>query len=835
MARTVHQAANGPARPATPPVAPSVAPPTDSPSINDAALADRPIAAVTVRGLVRVSRQTIDNNLRVAGGQPFDAAAIRDDVATLYRLGQFSTVTADATLRPDGTVEVIYTLLEQPIIAELAFVGNNVVSDQEIRKVVPLYAGGPRDDFLLEQTLVRIKELYRTKGNYLVEVTVDESRLQETGILVFRIMEGPRVRVQDIVFVGNASFEADKLYSQIKTRTALPLLRKGELDEERLYDDVAALDTFYKDMGFVDVRIDRRVQLSPDSKEAKVTFLIEEGRRYTLRRSIVKPVVADDVPGSVAAAPRVMSAQQIDSLLVIRPGDFFTKLMLTKSVETIRDAYFLLGYIDADVQTQSVRVGEEPQVDLVLSIKEGPRSIAGLVLIQGNFLTKDKVIRRLVRLQPGRPLDGREIEESTDRLKRSGLFNDVRITAQRPRPHDEDAVGATAGLTDEEAIAAKAASADPDAARRLSRQIRDVLVEVKEKNTGAVNFGVGIGTDSGAFGEVSISQRNFDIADPPLSFDEFISGRAFRGAGQTFNLSIAPGTEVSTYSVTFGEPHLFESDVGLQFRSFYRTRFYDTYDENRFATSLGISRRLGDVWSAGVTAGFNNVELGGFESDTPLEVVADEGPANILWGAFSLSRTDTDKARRPSRGTQVDLSYTYFYDLSDQTSWNMLRLGGTAVFTVDEDYLGRKSTLKLDGSVGYIFGDDAPVYERMYLGGRSFRGFEYRSVSPKSQGSVGQPNTPNKEPIGGEWLVFVGAQYEFPIVGDFLSGVLFTDTGTVTEDVSFDEYRVAVGLGVRLYIPQLGPAPLAFDFAFPLVEGEGDRTQVFSFSAEFPF
>ncbi len=362
-----------------------------------------------------------------------------------------------------------------------------------------------------------------------------------------------------------------------------------------------------------------------------------------------------------------------------------------------------------------------------------------------------------------------------------------------------------------------------------------MLVEVKEKNTGSINFGVGLGSDSGAFGEISLSQRNFDIGDPPLTFDEFISGRAFRGAGQNFNLSVAPGTEVSTFTIQFGEPNLFESDVGLNARSFYRIRQFDNYQENRFAASASLSRRLGDLWSISGSGGYANIKLDNFNPNTPLEVVADQGPANLVSGGFSLQRTDTDRAIRATRGTQLELAYTYFNDISSSQNWNLVRMGGTAIFPVDEDYLGRLSTLKLNTDIGYIFGGDAPVYERMYLGGRSFRGFEYRTVSPKSQGSIGAPTSPSNNPIGGEWLFFLGSQYEFPIVGDFLNGVIFMDSGTVTSDIGFDDYRLSFGIGIRLYIPQLGPAPLAFDLGFPILKGPLDQTQVFSFSAELPF
>ena len=135
-------------------------------------------------------------------------------------------------------------------------------------------------------------------------------------------------------------------------------------------------------------------------------------------------------------------------------------------------------------------------------------------------------------------------------------------------------------------------------------------------------------------------------------------------------------------------------------------------------------------------------------------------------------------------------------------------------------------------STDYIFGGDAPVYNRFYLGGRSFRGFDFREVSPKGISLFG---TQTDDPVGGDWLFFAGAQYEFPLIQEMLTGVVFLDTGTVINDPGFDDYRASVGAGIRIYIPQFGPVPLAFDFGFPIQKEDSDDTQVFSFSAELPF
>ena len=231
------------------PGAASAAAGTHFQEIDDEALADRPIAAVRLEGLARTEEQLVRNNLRTAPGQPYDASAITEDIRTLSRLGQFDTVEADAVLNADGTVDVIYTVQEQPLIAAIQVVGNKAISDQNLIKAIPLYAGGPRDDFLLEQAILRIKDLYRDKGFYLAEIEVDESRLRDSGILIIRIVEGPRVRIKEIAFVGNGAFPAKELSIEITTKPYIPFFRKGQLEPEKIIDDVAALDRFYKKTG----------------------------------------------------------------------------------------------------------------------------------------------------------------------------------------------------------------------------------------------------------------------------------------------------------------------------------------------------------------------------------------------------------------------------------------------------------------------------------------------------------------------------------------------------------------------------------------------------------
>lgn len=781
-------------------------------NIDDEALADRPISEVLIQGLGRVPEQEIRNNLRIATGQPFESKSIKDDVTTLYRLGHFDSVTADAELLPDGTVRVRYILIEQPIIKDIQVVGNKVASDQELRAVIGLYAGGPRDDFLLERAIEKIKNLYRAKGNYMIEVEADETRLLDTGILIFRIVEGPRVRIREIVFSGNDRFTTNQLGAQIKTKPWVFIFSLGNLDQDMLVDDVATLDKFYKDRGFLDVRVDKRVEISATGKEARVVFVISEGRQYRLRS-----VVFESADGGPRDTTRVMRPEQVLGLMKIRPGDFYTLDKVEASTKAVTEAYQTMGYIEARVDQTWIRLGEEAEVDMVVTIRETSPFIAGLVRIQGNYLTKDSVVRRRVRIQPGRPLDGHEIEVAKRRLEGSGLFTSATITPQTADPKTPD--------------------------------VRDVLVEVKEKNTGSISFGVGAGTDTGLAGNIALNQQNFDIADTPQTLDEFVSGRAFRGAGQSFGVAISPGLEVSNYSISFSDPNFLESDYGFGTSLLYRNRIYNTFTEERIASSFSLGRGFGDMWQGSVRVSLQDVTMTDFDGSTPIEVYNDRGPSFINSVGVTFARTNLDNPMRPSRGSRFEGELAYFGALGGAYTYPLVAGSFTTWFPLSEDFFGRKSVLKLNTSSGYIFGSSAPVSERFYLGGRSLRGFEFRAISPLSAEEIGaDPPTPasltptvnenglpNGQPIGGTFRFFAGAQYEVPIFDKFISGVVFSDSGTVTDSFNLTPYRVSIGCGVRLYIPQLGQAPLAFDFAVPVVKYETDSTQTFSFTAELPF
>jgi len=627
----------------------------------------------------------------------------------------------------------------------------------------------------------------------LATVIIDQAELDESDVLIYRVVEGPRVKVRSIEFQGVRSFKVAEVQSEIETKTWIPLLRRGELDDDTTRGDVKRILSFYEGSGFLDARVGSHVQLSPDNREAKVVFLVEEGPQY-----LVGSIQLEKFDGTPLM---VFTPSQLSALLPLRIGDTFTAQYRDDSMRRIEDAYARLGYLDVIVQPETLRVDQNPTINVLYRIDEGSVADVGVITILGNQLTKDHVIRRHVKLQSGRRFDGTDIERTRQDILQSRLFQNVRVSVQEPSSDDSS--------------------------------VRDVIIEVTEKNTGSLNFGVGIGSDSGVLGSISLVQNNFDIADLPRSWSEFISQRAFRGAGQQFAMAIQPGDEIFDYSINLREPHFLESEYSLGGSAGYRQRVYEDYSEHRTSGDISIGRRFGDIWTANIGISQERVELVDIEDGAPQEIYDDAGPTTLDSVGVTLKRTTISRISRPGKGSALTVGAYRFGVIGDDVSFWKTSLDYTVYVTLDRDFLGRLTTLKLTSRLGRIFGDSAPTYERYYLGGRRLRGFEYRTVSPK--GTPTAPDNSATVPVGGTWMMYMGAQYEFPLFGEFIDGVVFLDAGTVTDEVGFDDYRISLGIGVRLYIPQLGPTPMAFDFAIPLQKQENDRTEIFSFSAELPF
>ncbi|MCA9273724.1 MAG: outer membrane protein assembly factor BamA [Phycisphaerales bacterium] len=744
--------------------------------------------------------QLIRNQIRTGkGSREYSQQIVADDIARLNRLGRFSRVEHLLAFRDNGSVDVTFRLERQPIIADVQVAGNRRISTARIAKEVDFLAGTPVDQFELDRAARAIEDLYRDKGFHLAGVTVNLDELKDTGVVLFEVREGLRTRITDIRFEGNTSFRPGLLLGEIETRES-NIFRSGPLDDNVLRADERALARYYKDHGYLDARAGSLVTTSPDSREAIVTFYIEEGPLYSLRSVVAR---YSDING----AP-VLSEEQIIGLIEMKPGDTYSDIKVQKAIDLITDAYGQLGYVDANVQKQEVRDPTRPLVDIVLGIRQGERFRTGIVQITGNGTTRHEEIRKHAQVAPGRPLDKTAVDRTAGILTASRLFE---ITQSPPR---------TAILQPDKG--------DPE--------YRDVLIEVTETNTGSLGFGAAVNSDAGLVGQLSFTQRNFDITDTPDSVGDLFSGKSFRGGGQTFNIAIQPGTTTGNYAISLGDNSINDSSIGGSISGYLRTRDFNEYNEARRGINAALTRRFGERWRGSIDLRYQAIKITDIEASSTTDVFESEGE-NLLSGlGFGLRRTTVppQEAFRPTRGSITEVSVEQVGALGGDYDFTRLSGDHTVFLSLNEDYLGTNTVLRLSTRTAYIpqGQGDVPTFERYYLGGKSFRGFDFRTVGPR--GVRNDNNQPSPDPIGGTWSFFWGAELQQPILGEGLAIAFFLDTGTVNEEFSFDNYRVSVGTGLRLYVPQLSPAPLAFDFGFPILSEDTDEDRLFTFDIDLP-
>ncbi|MEE2912974.1 MAG: POTRA domain-containing protein, partial [Planctomycetota bacterium] len=625
---------------------------------------DRLISAIELQGIdtegsntddhYRVKQQRVLNLIQATVGEPYDEKIVEGDVHILTHLGEFDYISADVVLQEDGTVHLIYTFREQQIITQVSVVGNHTVSDAELLFAVPIMEGLGRDEDAIDRGRRAIMDLYKEKGNYLVEVfseivvygsskdEVTGEIIEESVVLIYRVMEGPRVRVGGVAFHGNHSFAADVLASEIDTHVAIPFFRRGELNEEVLDADVGALKRFYTMRGFRDIRISYTDPLSPNDKEASVLFLIEEGPQYT-----VGGISAEF--HTIGSLEPVFSVEQIRGLVPIKVGDVYRQIDIRDAIQSINNAYGVLGRI-IDIEPRQKAITRARQnmygggssleqdvaaavpyhaepgtaVDIVFVITEGLPTKVGLIEIKGNTVTKDKVIRGRIGLKPGNPFNSQEAKQSEFRLMKTRLFNKVTMTIQ---PENIETPG-----------------------------FRDLLVEVDESQTGSLTFGVMAGSDAGVLGSISLTQRNFDVADWPESWEEFWQRKSFLGAGQQFNMAIQPGQEVFNYELGLKDSRFLDTDYSVGGSFNIQKREYEDYTQETDSSRFQIGRRFGDIWLGSVSLSSERIELAEITDDVPQEVFDNRGPITMNSIGINVSRTTLSPIASPTTGTRISFN-----------------------------------------------------------------------------------------------------------------------------------------------------------------------------------
>jgi outer membrane protein insertion porin family len=728
--------------------------------------------------LVATSR--IMSLIRSRPDMEYSQETVNEDVRRLMATKQFGNIAVELRYTPDGKVNVYFLIYEGPsAIQDIQYQGAKHVKPEDLNTITGLRKGMPLNPLANQMACQAIERRYHEDGRAMASCKLLEGDKPGDTRVVFSITEGPILKVSAVQFVGGTFVTDARLRTQINSGAEwFPRLIGigGKYNPTMAQLDALKLEEYYKSFGYQDVHVSFEPIYEPDGQHVRLVYHIQEAQRYKVKDVVV-------------TGTKTFSQEQVGVLPRLHKGEFYSEQRADADVAAIKDYYGWAGYATT---VKKELFYPEPGLCLVrYEVMERPPARVGQVFVVGNEVTRQNVVLRQVPLYPGQVLTYPDLKTAEHNLDRLGIFTDP-ATGQHP----------TVSVIDPES----------------DSPFKDILVQVQEQRTGSLLFGVGVNSDAGLTGSVVLNERNFDIMRWPTSVDDFLSGRAFRGAGQELRIEAVPGTQVQRYAVTFREPFLFDTPYSLTLGGYYFERVYDEYTESRLGGRVTLGRRLNQYWSVSGTVRVEDVGVHSVPLGAPPQITSVQGDNFLAGFRAAVTRDSTDSFLRPTTGSKVDLS---FEEVTGKYTFPIVNLEGTQFWTVYQrpDGSGRQ-VLALHSQLA-IEGDNAPVYERFYGGGfHSIRGFTFRGVGPEVNGFR----------TGGDFMFLNSLEYQVPVkANDQIYVVAFLDSGTVEDRVELKDYRVSAGFGLRFVVPMLGPVPIALDFGFPIVKGPNDREQVFSF------
>lgn len=767
------------------------------------------VTSITVSnvGPQSVSESLVRANIRIKEGDAFNRNSLDDDVRNLYSTGYFENVRVAEERKQDG-ISLLYIVWPRLKVTDVLFTGNKKYSSAKLMKKITSVEkvkkdpiGKPLDERQIFADAQEIKKLYEKAGyprtTVVPKVTPDERSGRAT--VTFEITEAPKIRISNVVFEGADAFKQRKLRKVFKTRRhwwLSWLTQSGTLKEDQLDEDKDRIAEFYRDAGYIDFELLEVKQVPQGPKKMELRVAVSEGRQYK--------VGAVDYKG-VALFP----TNDITAKLRMGAGQTFTPKGLSKDMEIVQDLYGTKGYIDARVVARKNANTETGNMDLVYDIDERDKAFIEKIEIKGNTKTKDRVIRRELSVSPGEVFDMVRVKRSADRLKGLNFFDDQFGVDAQPEPTDVP-------------------------------NRRNLVVTVREKNTGNIQLGAGFTSIDSLIGFVEVTQGNFDLFNAP----------SFQGAGQKARLRVQMGTQRKDVVATFVEPWFLERKLELSTELYHRELNFlsdrDTYSEQSTGMRVGLTKALGtEFLRGGLTYTLESVNIDLNDNLHDFILVPDgNGGLNYL----PANRSE-EIAREAGRRLVSKVGTSLIYDTTDsyllptkgfRSEFRAELAGGPWGGDVDYYKLELKHMqyvkgpfeghlLEIGGRTGvaesYNGDIDVPLFDRFFLGGLdSMRGYRYRDIGPRDR---------FREPLGGDTYWFGTAEYSVPIV-ERVRFAAFYDIGMVYKDAyyyNFHEYADNWGLGIRLLLP-IGP--LRLDYGIPIHNSTGKAgSGKFQFSAGY--
>ncbi len=722
------------------------------------------INQIRIEGAERIDPSTIMTYLEIQSGDEFNTYSMNKSIKTLYATGLF----ADVLLYQQGN-DLVVKVVENPIINEIAFEGNEKIKDENLLSEVSL-----RPRTVLTRTKVqadteRLLDIYRLSGRFAAKVEPKVIKLDQNRVnLVFEIDEGPETRIRKVNIIGNEYFSDGQLESVISSKESRWyrfLTSNDKYDPDRLAYDAELLRRHYLNHGFADIQVESSTaELSPDQKDFFLTFIVSEGERYKVNNIEI-----------VSRIPELSGNQLVDAI-TFEKGDWYNAEEVERTIVELTEKAGNLQYAFVDIRPSVNRDRDNNLIDITFTVNESRKVFVERIDINGNVRTLDEVIRREFTLVEGDAYNRTKMTKSEQNIRNLDFFETVSVE-ERP------------GSTPDKTI---------------------VDVNVQEKSTGELSIGAGFSTQDGPLAEFRIREKNLLGRGQELAFSTTIAG------------------ERTEFDLSFTEPYFLKRDLSAGIDLFRITRDQDelAYDLNRTGGGLRLGYPVAKDLRQTLGYRLEQNDIQDVDPAASFFIRAQEGERTTSAISQQLVYDTRDSILDPTEGLVTRFT-TEVAGLGGDAQYVQNRIGANYFYPIRDQWI-----FSVLGEGGYIFGygdEDVQVNERFYLGGNTLRGFERSGVGPRdvaTDDSLGG-NTFYRGSV--ELAMPSGLPEDLGVrahvFSDFGSLWNVDDSGATVEDEN--SLRLSVGAGLSWRSP-LGP--LRVDFATPILDEEYDVDEVFRFS-----
>ncbi len=793
------------------------------------ALSNR-ISKIIIKGNQTVEASAIRSKLSSKRKQSYSLWKVQKDVKNLFGTGWFYNIDVSLNRDKKGAVVLVYKVKEKPIVEKIIYKGNDDLSKKELDEIFRVFRYTFLDHKKIREAMDRLRTEYEKKGYYLVEISHSIKKISHLGFvqLVIHIQENEKITINRIHFIGNESIPSDELRSFMsnKERELFSFISStGIYNEESLEKDLNNIRFIYLDRGYWKVHIEKpEVFISPDRKDLTIYISITEGDSYKL--------------GSINfGGELVFTEDYLKEGLQTKELEIFSYGKFQKDIERIQKKYGDKGYAFVNVVPKFFnQPGDDKVIHVLFNIQKGKKVKIGMIHIKGNQYTRDKVIRREVRIFETDLYNETKKDQSLANIKRLGFFDEVEILPKTIKDRD-DLVDIDVIVKERENTGVFELGVQFDASFGFSINLRLHKLNLFGKG---YNFGL----------DTNLSKTrqfiNFAFSDPFFLDSKWYFGTSF-SLNNWDESSRSFFGDCEIYERALKENKNGQQDLGLAQQaclvSLEKSRNHRGFSEQKIGTGITLGRFLTDsfrlflnyklervniksnidriLFSEKEASGFRDPIEGSLEYDTrddrlfPTSGIHSRGSLayNGLFGKFNYTTLS---------------GYFRFYQ---KLMWDL-------VFRTNVTY-----------SQYFDFEDSDPSvpFDRLFLLGgiNQLRGFQYFSVGPRKQSDTifrkavkyGHPNPKQLSQLiyGGMREFYTNIELQIPIFpkARFL-GIVFLDVGSAYDEIESIDLRANWGFGIRVFTP-LAPIRIEWGFPFRPREEQGESRFHFNFAMGLPF